>query len=77
MPTLAETWVKQGLEQGIEQGSLISLRTTLRRLLTKRFGPLPQTIDERIENAESAVLEAWLDQVIDTPSLERMFDETH
>ena len=73
MPTLAETWV----QQGIEQGSLTSLRTTLRRLLTKRFGPLPQDIDARIEHAELANLEAWLDRVVDTPSLERIFEEMH
>jgi len=34
-------------------------------------------MDTRIEQAESASLEAWLDQVIEAPSLEQIFEQTH
>ena len=71
MPTLAETW----REQGMQQGRVESLRGTLRRQLTKRFGPLPEAIVQQIETAEQPALEVWLDQVLDAPALEAMFSK--
>ena len=69
MPTLAETWIEQGMHEGLQQGELL----TLKRQLTKRFGPLPAAIEQRLARAGRAELEAWLDQVLDAPSLEAMF----
>lgn len=71
MPTLAETWV----EQGVEQGSLAHARQTLRRQLAQRFGSLPLSIDERIERADQVTLDAWLDRVLDAASLDAVFVE--
>ena len=69
MPTLAETWIEQGMQQGLQEGELL----TLKRLLIKRFGPLPAAFEQRLAGADRAELEAWLDQVLDAPSLEAMF----
>lgn len=74
MPTLAETWVEQGRQEGLQKGGLQSLRRTLRRQLTRRFGPLPEAVNQRIDQADIATLEAWLDQVLDALSLQTMFN---
>ncbi len=77
MPTLAETWVEQGrqqgLEKGLQQGQLAHTRTTLRKQLMQLFGPLPEAIDARIEQADQTALDAWLEQVPKASSLEAMF----
>jgi predicted transposase/invertase (TIGR01784 family) len=81
MPTLAETWIEQGLQKGLQQGVEKGLqqgveqgeRLILERLLVKRFGPLPEVLEQRLANASRAEVEAWLDQVLDAPSLETMF----
>lgn len=48
--------------------------TALRHLLTKRFGPLPDDITARIDQASLAQLETWLDRLMDAPTLEAIFD---
>jgi len=66
---LIEQGVKKGLERGHERGWAGALRTTLRRQLTLRFGPLPPWAEEAIEGAGSDVLAAWLERVLDAESL--------
>ena len=73
MPTLAETWIEQGMQKGMEQGMQQGELLTLKRQLIKRFGPLPSALEQRLAKASRAELEAWLDQVLDAPSLETMF----
>ena len=68
-----QAWTKQWKQEGIEQGYEEHARATLRRQLTQRFGALPTAIDQRIEQAQQAQLDAWLDQVISAPSLESIF----
>lgn len=68
-----EQGLERGLEQGREQGLQQGERLTLKRLLVKRFGPLPQPIEQRVANATRAELEGWLDQVLEAPSLEALF----
>jgi len=64
---------RQGIEKGFQQGIEVHARASLRRLLTQRFGPLPPTIEQRIEQADRTQLDAWLDQVITAPSLASIF----
>ena len=77
MPTLAETWIEQGMQKGMQEGMQEGLQQgellTLKRQLIKRFGPLPTAIEQRLAKAGRTELEAWLDQVLDAPSLEAMF----
>jgi len=47
--------------------------TILRRQLTRRFGPLPQDILDRIADADAAQLETRADRVIDAASLDEVF----
>jgi hypothetical protein len=63
MPTIAERWVQQGEAQ------------VLRRLLTRRFGPLPEWAEERLTHAELPQLETWADRVLDAKTLEEVFEQ--
>jgi hypothetical protein len=60
---------QEGLAEGIEKGE----STILRRQLTRRFGPLPEWPEQRLQSASSEQLEAWADAVLDARSLEEVF----
>ena len=55
---------------GIEQGEMILLR----RMLTKRFGELPQEIEIRLSQASIADLELWGDRILEAQTLTDVFD---
>ena len=59
---------REGLEEGREQG----LRSTLQRLLTRRFGELPDWANERLVEATAEQLESWVDEVLVAGSLEEV-----
>ena len=42
----------------------------LKRLLSRRFGPLPAWSEQRIDAAPMAQLDTWLDGILDATSLE-------
>jgi hypothetical protein len=63
---------RMGIEKGIQQGEALMLR----RLLTRRFGPLPVWVEQRLEEASSAQLEAWAERVLDAARLEEVFETT-
>jgi flagellar biosynthesis/type III secretory pathway protein FliH len=64
-----EKGLQQGMEKGMEKGEALALQ----RLLIRRFGPLPPAIQARLNRASTQEIEAWLDAVIDAPSLEAIF----
>ena len=70
-------WKEEGFREGIEQGELLWKRvqtaSNLRRLLAKRFGPIPAEVELRISAASLEELEAWFDRAIDAPTLEAVF----
>ena len=45
----------------------------LRRLLTLRFGPLPEGADARVNEATRDRLETWALRILDAPTLEAAF----
>jgi len=65
MPTIAERWVEEGLQQGEAQ--------VLRRQLNRRFGALPEWAEERLTQAELTQLEIWADRVLDADTLDAVF----
>jgi flagellar biosynthesis/type III secretory pathway protein FliH len=65
--------MKQGMQQGQIQGILVGEAKTLKRLLVRRFGPLPASIEARIDVAAAEQLDAWLDALLDASSLEAVF----
>jgi hypothetical protein len=65
-----ERGIEQGIEQGIERGREQGRLETLTRLLTRRFGPLPDAALARLQSATPDQLDLWTDRVLDAPSLE-------
>ena len=56
-------------ELGRQEGE----RRLLQRLLTRRFGDLPEWVTPRLEQAGVEELEAWTDRVLDAGALEEVF----
>jgi len=63
--------VQQGMQAGIQQGEALALQ----KLLTKRFGAIPSDTVGKIATASSEQLDAWLDLVLDAPSLSAVFGD--
>lgn len=64
MGTMAEALIERGKAEG------------LTRIMERRFGPLSQTVRDRITVAGPEELDAWLDRVLDADNLEAMFGGT-
>ncbi len=54
----------------------VALETFLKPLLTKRFGELPETICQRLENADIEQMEQWVESLVDAPSLDAVFKDS-
>lgn len=61
--------VQIGMQQGVQQGEALALQ----KILVKRFGAIPAQVTAQIASADASRLDAWLDQVLDAPSMESMF----
>lgn len=71
-----ERGLEKGLEKGLEQGrqeGLQALSGLVARQLTKRFGPLPAPVKDRLAHATPADLQAWGEAVLDAPTLDGVF----
>ena len=81
--TWTEEWKQQGLDQGRLEGRLEGrLKGRLEgeakvvsRLLMRRFGPLPAWVDQRLEQATEAELDAWTERLLDGQTLEAVFND--
>jgi hypothetical protein len=62
-----------GLERGRKEGRKEGRLEMLTQLLSKRFGPLPDAIKQRLAAASAAQLARWVDRVLDAPTLESVF----
>jgi predicted transposase YdaD len=65
--TIAEELRAQGLKQGLEQGlerGLARQRQTLERQMTRKFGPLPESVTARIHAADVEALDRWFERVL-------------
>jgi predicted transposase YdaD len=60
----------RGEARGEAKGRVEGVRNTLERLLSKRFGELPDWAVERISHADLNQLEIYLDDVITAQSLD-------
>ena len=64
---------EQGVSEGRTEGRTEGRAETLLRLLTRRFGPLPPTIEPRLRAATNADLDRWTDRILDCPTLDAIF----
>ncbi len=62
----------RGEARGIAKGK----SNLLLRLLTRRFGVVSESVQQRMQAASAEAIEAWFDRAIDAQSLEEVFDET-
>ena len=63
---------EEGLRQGQVEGQTWAAHSLL-RLLQRRFGELPNHLQERVRAAGFADLERWTDRVLDATSLAAVF----
>jgi Domain of unknown function (DUF4351) len=62
---------EKGIEKGVPQGE----SQIMPRLLTRRFGPLPDWAETKLTQASTDQLEHWADRILDAESLEAVFTE--
>ena len=72
MPTMAETWLEEGLAKGIQTGE----KRVLLRLLERRFGKVPKTYQTRITAADADTLLFWSERVLFAQRLGDVFSES-
>ena len=68
-----EQGVVQGRQEGLSQGRQQGQLELITRLLTRRFGALPDWASARLQAAHADQLEQWADRVLDAASLEAVF----
>lgn len=61
---------EEGRKEGKKEGRRQELIRTSTRLLTKKFGILPDNIKGKIENSDTTVLEIIVDEILDFKKLE-------
>ncbi|TAN48233.1 MAG: DUF4351 domain-containing protein, partial [Methylococcaceae bacterium] len=66
--------VLEGKLEGKQEGRMAEAQTLLLRQLTKRFGPLGDAVNRRIELATLEQLEHWADNILDAKTLNAVFD---
>jgi predicted transposase YdaD len=60
---------QEGRQEGRQEGEMVMLR----RLLTQRFGPLSDRVEQRLNAATVQDLERWADRVLDAQHLDEVF----
>ena len=65
---------REGWDEGRAEGRAV-LRSVLVRQATQRFGPLDEPTRARIEGATEAELVRWLDELLEAPHLQALFEE--
>ncbi len=65
---------QEGRQQGRQQGRQEEAVVLLQRLLTHRFGRLPDAVCARLTSASIEQLETWMLNVLDAGSLDDFFD---
>ena len=65
MMTIAEQWEQQGIEKGEAKALL--------RLVQAKFGPPGVEVEARVQAAEPAQLEQWLEQILTANSPDELF----
>lgn len=72
--TLAEKWLAEGRADGEAKGKLEGKAEALRKLLTLKFGELPDSALTRLGTATLTDLDRWLERVLAANQLEDVLD---
>ncbi len=68
--------LRAGLKKGRQEGREEALRLAVGRVLRRRFKKIPATVDEKLAQADAAMLERRLDSAVAARSLRAVFS-TH
>jgi predicted transposase YdaD len=64
---------QDGLRRGLQEGFREGEARLLLHLLASRFGDLPQSVQERVRQADVSQLERWGERLLDARTLEDLF----
>ena len=64
---------EEGVQQGVQQGE----KLILQRMLVRRFGELPELVQQRLQQASAEQVEQWADRFVEASSLEAIFADGH
>jgi hypothetical protein len=67
--------IQQGIQEGIRKGIQHGRYSLLVRILTHRFGPLPDWAIQQISSAPSEQLDRWADRVLEAKSIQGVMAE--
>ncbi len=65
--------LQRGRTEGRVEGRVEERRESTRRLLTRRFGPLPEEVQLRIETASMEDMKLWTERLFDAATLDEIF----
>jgi predicted transposase YdaD len=66
---------REGRREGRQEGEVHGRAALLASLLVKRFGPLPEAIQERLSQSTSEQLERWGERLLDAATLDAVFED--
>ena len=66
---------KEGRKEGRQEGRQEGEQILLQRMLTRRFGDLPEWAQQQLLKANPEQLEQWADRLLDAPTLKSVFSE--
>jgi predicted transposase/invertase (TIGR01784 family) len=67
---LRQEGMEKGLEKGLEKGVTIGKINSIHKLLGKRFGAVPPSVQKRLENATMETLDRFLEDLLDFDDLQ-------
>ncbi len=62
---------KRGLQEGRQEGEI----RIVRRQIEKRFGPIPDWAEDRLQKLSEAEIESVGDRILDAPSVEDLLKQ--
>lgn len=68
--TIAEQLINEGMQKGLQKGILSAKLETSIHLLTRKFGVLPEELQNKLQMADADTLNLILDNILDIASLE-------
>lgn len=71
----AERLRREGKAEGKAEGIAEGRAETILRMVTKRFGAVPEHLVARVRNGSPADLDRWTDRILDARSLAEVFAE--
>ncbi len=65
--------IRKGMDLGRQEGREEEAVRVLRRLLTRRFGLLPEWVESKLSQASTDTLELWAERVLDAETVDAIF----